>query len=47
MSTEYWWNDIDRGQLKYLEKKPALLYHSTQSRFQLTELKSVELTIAL
>jgi hypothetical protein len=36
---KYWWNDTDRGQLKYLEKIPALHYHST-------ELKSVELTIA-
>jgi hypothetical protein len=29
-----------------LEKKPALHYHSTESRFQLNGLESVELTIA-
>lgn len=29
MSVEFWWNDADRRELKYLEKNSALSYHTS------------------
>jgi hypothetical protein len=29
MSVEFWWNDADRRELKYLEKNSALSHHTS------------------